>query len=100
MGDLISRDALLKQFRWNCEGRCQTCTHTTLVGKEEKCSLIVDAPTVEAVPVVRGEWERTRLAGEYLCSNCQSIEYASRTTMAEKLFPFCPNCGADMRGER
>ncbi len=46
MGDLISRSALLKQFKWNCEGRCQTCTHTTLVGREEKCSLIVDAPAV------------------------------------------------------
>lgn len=46
MGDLISRSALLKQFKWNCEGRCQTCVHTTLVGKEELCSLIVDAPAV------------------------------------------------------
>lgn len=61
MGDLISRSALLKQFKWNCEGRCQTCVHTTLVGKEELCSLIVDAPAVDALPKSYCEqirWER------------------------------------------
>lgn len=33
---------------------------------------VLDAPTVEAKPVVHGEWEKTRLAGEYeyICSNC------------------------------
>lgn len=55
-----------------------------------------NAPTVDAKPV-RGEWERTRLAGEYLCSNCQSLVYASYTKTGYKLFSYCPECGADMR---
>lgn len=54
-------------------------------------------PTVEAAPVVRGKWEKTLLAGEYQCSNCQSVEHEYLTKSGFKLHDFCPNCGADMR---
>ena len=55
-------------------------------------------PTVEAKPVVHGEWEKTRLAGEYICSNCQSLICSGFTRMGYEQYKFCPECGADMRG--
>ena len=55
------------------------------------------APTIEAKPVVHGEWKpkKHKLFGntyEHICSCC-GCDYA----LAE--YYFCPNCGADMRGE-
>ena len=51
-----------------------------------------DAPTIEARPVVRGEW--VDLGRNYYtvvsqCSEC-GAKYDFRS-------PYCPNCGADMR---
>lgn len=65
--------------------------------------IIDKQPTVDAVPVVRGEWEtvpnkvvehgevETRGIAER-CSNCF---HASPDF--KKHMNFCPNCGADMR---
>ena len=66
---------------------------------------IMDAPSVEAVPVVHGEWEECDWVeyehGECIhysrealrCSNC------CNAFKKELLYKdnFCPNCGADMR---
>lgn len=51
-------------------------------------------PTIEARPVVRGEW--VDLGRNYYtvvsqCSEC-GAKYDFRS-------PYCPNCGADMRGD-
>ena len=69
---------------------------------------IEEAPTIDAVSVVHGEWiehkERTIVRDnnfidffptEYECSNCG----LRRTTYAinSSLPNYCPNCGADMR---
>ena len=52
-------------------------------------------PTVDAVPVVRGEWKliESELPWiEYRCSECGTYsKYATH---------YCPNCGAKMDGER
>lgn len=54
--------------------------------------LIDNQPTVEAKPVIHGEWERIlySFVGGYRCSCCgwKSLE---------KHLNFCPDCGADMR---
>lgn len=57
---------------------------------------IENMETFEAAPVMHGEWEKTRLAGEYQCSNCHSVEYEYLTKSGFKLHGFCPNCGAKM----
>lgn len=58
------------------------------------------AQTIEARPVVRGEWKAIEdklwnldfpVVVGYECSECR--------TWGHDEYNFCPNCGADMRGE-
>ena len=57
------------------------------------------APTVDAVPVVRAQWLcrcdcALIMTGEemlWMCSKCNA-KFSGQSN-------FCPNCGADMRGE-
>lgn len=69
--------------------------------------LIDEQPTIEAVPVVHGEWIKTDKGiainantwkGErqfsYKCAMC-----GYTTGNQGKNFKFCPNCGAKMDGE-
>lgn len=55
--------------------------------------LIADTPTVEAKPVVKGEWIKrdTILKEYYKCSLCGNAEDYRKN--------FCSSCGADMRGK-
>ena len=105
-GDLISRDALLKNLRgskaelkrildgltyateWRiCEGRVASFTDIILRVKE--------APAIDAEPVRHGEWKDFGLGFMMLftCSVCrrQAINGGSQP------YPYCPNCGAKMR---
>lgn len=70
--------------------------------------MVADAPTIDAVPVVRGEWKRGRefssyprvpfISDAYYCSNCEEEAYWD-TDYGQQLFGFCPNCGAKMEVE-
>ena len=55
---------------------------------------LTNVPTIEARPVVRGEWLPimfyTAVVG-VKCSECNTTRGAKSN--------FCPSCGADMRGE-
>ena len=60
-------------------------------------SVIEEAPTIDAVSVVHGEWifrrefvEDTPFTG-YRCSNCNYWQGMGA-------WNFCPNCGARMKG--
>lgn len=48
-------------------------------------------PTIEARPVVRGEWEEYQVPHIMCCSECDW------GTEVQSDFKFCPNCGAEMR---
>ena len=58
-------------------------------------AIIKDAPTIDAVSVVHGEWidEHEDGHGSWVgtCSQCHNTERVAN---------FCPNCGAKMDGER
>ena len=106
MSDLISRSALLE------ETKSLTVTVMGLRAgkgilheyakqyKDTLLRIIEEQPTIEAVPVVHGEWifkndgaYRQRRAYCSVCgkrSGIGGIESNQRK-------PFCPNCGADMR---
>lgn len=76
---------------------------TACVGKGlsyyyELLGCIEDAPTVEAAPVVHGEWIRVpssdmMTGAAYKCSECGKLRFGSY------LPNFCQHCGADMRKE-
>ena len=58
-------------------------------------SIVDSRPTVDAVPVVHGEWRRIKETGFFKaeCSACGKTEYCTSK--------YCPNCGAKMsNGER
>ena len=63
------------------------------------------SPTIDAVPVRRGHWEKiTGMAppefhGHYACSICGWCDKRLTTLRREMDYNFCPNCGADMREE-
>lgn len=59
---------------------------------------IEEAPTVDAVEVVHGEWvekDDDRITGT--CSVCGWDALFAETDVAG--MPYCPNCGARMKGE-
>ena len=52
--------------------------------------VVRDAPTIEARPVVRGEWLPSPSgSGSIMCSKCFAIRDGGN---------YCSHCGADMRG--
>ena len=63
--------------------------------KEQALRLVEEAPTIEAAPVVHGEWKFTsrlrngRSAFSIRCSVCDSSQGANWMN-------YCPNCGAKM----
>ena len=94
MSDLISRSALIEDIK-----ECYTDEFLAEYGFNK---LVEAQQTVEAKPVVHGEWIDTQPDyhpgcgnNAHVCSICGDYY----TTEPEDLF-FCPRCGADMRGEK
>ena len=54
--------------------------------------LISEQPVIEADPVRHGRWLVDSRTGMSFCSEC--LDYA-----VEADTNYCPNCGADMRGD-
>ena len=90
-GDLISREAAMQLAR----------NH---IGHTIDINDIARIPAVDAVPVVHGRWYKPtgmmppEHHGRHRCSVCGHMafyEWPGR----EALPDYCPNCGADMRGE-
>lgn len=85
MGDYIERKRVIDLItgRYECPEICE--------------QEISEIPAADVRPVVRGQWELKHIgAGHYWeCSVCHTNPciYVTENTH------FCPNCGADMRGE-
>lgn len=100
MSDLICRSALLEEVK--------SLTVTVMglrAGKgvlheyakqyrDTLLRIINEQPTIEAVPVVHGEWifdkYTAKFGNPYSCSNCNE-EFGDT-------YNFCPNCGSRMNG--
>lgn len=57
-----------------------------------------DAPTIDAVPVVHGEWKQHKKGGIY-CSACKHDNHCGDVRLIMgyvQKFPICPWCGAKM----
>lgn len=59
--------------------------------------VIDNQPTVEAKPVVTGEWMKSE-TGVYICSKCNNGYKNQPTCMGHPMFEYCPMCGAKMKG--
>lgn len=58
---------------------------------------IDEAPTIDAVSVVRGEWKDK---GRHLweCSNCKMMIYSESEQDRSEFHKWCSRCGARMKG--
>lgn len=88
MSDLISRSALLDRAY-----KCVTATAELCVVDSY---IIENAPAVDAVPVVHGQWVETK--NGFHCSNCCKQPGRHPTKRGVYLSTYCPNCGAKMDG--
>lgn len=83
MKDLISRGKLLDSLPKN----------DTVLSLDVR-RIVVDAPAVDAVPVVHGRWLNNGIHGSVLC-RCSECHYDA----AAYSFRYCPMCGAKMDEE-
>ncbi len=70
------------------------------VSASEVAMAVENAPTVDAVPLVRARWYWDAYKYDWCCDNCfhpadHHIDKDDAYNMPS--FPFCPHCGADMR---
>jgi rubrerythrin len=100
MDDLISKSALIEKLR---KDRKSVYSHVFChTDSEHEEALAIDLeqminnqPTVDAVPVVHGEWiKKLRSNGGYIASITCSVCGCSWHRVT---YNFCPECGADMR---
>jgi hypothetical protein len=84
---LIDADALLKH-----EIEADHMGAMLVVGK----GYILSAPEVDAVPVVRGEWEYEH--GAWCCSKCGENNPYGVDYETNRFAAYCPSCGARMDG--
>ena len=72
---------------------------------EKACAIeailrILKLPAEDVNPVVRGTWDDTSVASYRRCSECGCyIECRTPFLFGIGKNNYCPNCGADMRGE-
>ena len=93
MEELIRKSDVVKVIDKKIQNTSDYLQHDALIELEAD---VEEIPTVEAVPVVHGEWILEEKAGVdyWCCLHCHKIrsEY-----YAKPKDNFCPNCGADMR---
>lgn len=97
---LINGDELKLKLPNTYHNGFENCRECRLLEREEVNAYIDRMPTVDAAPVVHGEWIS---AGEFeACSVCGTTQLKTINTYygkATKLWVktnYCPNCGAKM----
>lgn len=91
MGDVISRDELIKQIRLMANRSSLGETRPADISGIEVCGLIMSAPALDAAPATHAKWEYVggnMYAKYHRCTNC--------TAMYDFTPTYCPNCGAKM----
>lgn len=101
MADYIKRDDALGNITLWAEGACIP-THSERGEAIDEClSLIRSCPPADVVERRKGRWKLYPYKAGILnmsgwqCSACGGI-----TPVDVSRYKFCPNCGADLRGEK
>lgn len=92
MSDYISRADAIKAI---CNAQCELdVPHYPQCDQVKYCDEIKALLALPSADAVQGEWIRHELFGNpwFTCSECS---YHGRND-----FNYCPNCGADMRGNK
>ena len=75
--------------------------HGEICRVDETIWKVVDAPTIDAVPVVRGEWiepDENDITTACICSLCDWRGHIMEDDVMG--MPYCPNCGAKMEDKQ
>ena len=95
--DLIDRRALLAELDKFINPMLDANGLHFLSGLSTAIAEIEEAPTVDAVEVVHGEW--AHLGGdEWCCTSCGEV-ITTEGSWENPTKKYCPNCGAMMDGE-
>lgn len=95
MAEYIEREAVVRAFCEHCRDYVDKCTYDGAC----EVDIIATVPTADVQPVKRGYWKFD--GGVIQCNNCNfTLNENSFGRVVKKFFKFCPNCGADMRGEK
>ena len=104
MSDLISRSKLIEEIKNDLALKYTGDVSVNFISgmitrQYEIVDIINNQPTVEAVPVVQGEFKLAFSEEENVweCSNCGKHWLLNDGTPFDNEMNFCPNCGADMR---
>ena len=101
---LIDANALVEIFeKWKAEIHDEEDYDPEVYDAIDSCvAQVEDAPTVDAVEVVHGEW--STIEDDYCgltalqCSKCNQ-EYWFEDDPPLKIYNYCPNCSAKMDGD-
>lgn len=101
---LIDVDALSEKFIKECAEECAICPMCD--GRQYNnpkllhCKIIIDAPIIDRP---QGEWKPFDLTwgrSIWYCTACEeSTEVPCDIWTHKPIYKYCPNCGADMRGD-
>ena len=94
-GDLIGREALLKEFKSHISAAENARDFRAADAWRGALWDAQEAPAVDAAPVVHGRWIESK--GAIRCSECMNsplYDYHGRLALSTS----CPNCGAKMDG--
>lgn len=97
--DCISREQTLKAFTAKCVGECACCKYNgSDNGTAENCKLIKSMPSVTSTRP-KGKWIHwTDDYKDYVTCSCCGYGEEGEVLLSDKT-PFCPICGADMKGD-
>ena len=95
--DAVSREQAIKAIEEEWDGCCSEYPATQIIYDTTEA--------IERLPIIqpkRGRWiklDMHRGMADHKCSVCEQECYVP-TCMGEPMYAYCPNCGADMRGEQ
>ena len=77
---------------------CTEADKATQRGIKRCIGEIKKMPTVDAVEVVHGRWEKAEYHGFLRCDQCKDV-YINEEWLEDGKWNYCPNCGAKMDGD-
>lgn len=97
MGDMISRDAVLKILNNSRSIQARDGTRGVWINLLDAIGEIERVPAVDAEPVRYGRWIQSKTVhAYYCCSYCKSTHKMTKSCNKYVLLKYCPNCGAKM----